>query len=88
MLESSSELSLLTNLKQKHQLAAVLGGLSLTINIWFATLSFMPMSWLDWLEQRPAWPYYIVSAMVWAILSRAIYLIFRHSWNKPAQSTR
>ena len=42
MLESSSELSLLTNLKQKHQFAAVIGGLSLTINIWFATLSFSP----------------------------------------------
>lgn len=56
MLEPSSESSLLTDLKQKHQLAAILGGLSLTINIWFATLSFMPMGWLDWLEQEPAWP--------------------------------
>ena len=45
------------------------------------------MSWLDWLEQRPAWPYYIVSAMVWAILSRAIYLIFRHSWTTSTIDT-
>ena len=63
--------------KEKHRLAAVSAGGALTIAIWVAAISFMPGRWLDRLEQGPAWLYCTASTIVWAILSGAIYFIYR-----------
>jgi uncharacterized protein (DUF983 family) len=67
------------NQEEKNRLGAVTAGFALTISGWVAALSFMPDGWLDWLGDAPAWIYCIASVVIWAILSEAMYLIFRAS---------
>jgi hypothetical protein len=76
--------------KEKHRLAAVVAGGALTITTWIAAISFMPASWLDRLEQGPAWLYCIASTILWVILSTAIYFIYRRLRGKlvPSRPTR
>ena len=71
--------SVCANQEEKNRLGAVTAGFALTISGWVAALSFMPEGWLDWLSEAPAWIYCIASVVLWAILSEAMYLIFRAS---------
>jgi hypothetical protein len=70
--------SVSANRKEKNRLAAVSAALGLTISIWVAGF-FMPENWLDTLSQAPAWLYCIVFVILWAILTEAMYFIFRTS---------
>jgi hypothetical protein len=71
--------SVCANLEEKIRLAAISGGLALTITAWVAALSFVPGGWLDLLSNAPLWTCCVVSIVLWATLSRAMYLVFRVS---------
>jgi xanthine/uracil permease len=71
--------SVCANRKEKNRLAAVSAALGLTISIWGAAMSFLPEHWLDRLVQAPAWLHCIAAVILWAILTEAMYFIFRAS---------
>jgi hypothetical protein len=78
--------SVCANLEEKTRLGGVTAGFALTITLWVAALSFMPGGLLDWLGEAPAWVYCIVSVVLWAVLSKAMYLVFRSSLRRSRYS--
>jgi hypothetical protein len=73
--------------KQKHQLAAVFGGLALTIIVGNVLMALAPAVWL---ERPPVsnWVFCGGTLIVWTTFSGAVYWLFRSSWRKTAHATR
>jgi hypothetical protein len=71
--------SVCANREEKTRLAAMSAGFALTVSLWVAALSFMPGTFLGWLGEVPAGTYCVVSVILWAALSKGMYLVFRRS---------
>jgi uncharacterized protein (DUF983 family) len=77
--KSDDHCTVCANQEEKIRLGAVTAGFALTISGWVAALSFMPAVWFDRLGEAQPWVYCIVSIILWAALSKGMYLVFRAS---------
>ena len=65
------------NAVEKDKLAALMAGFAVTIAVWLALFSFVPMEWLESIGISP-WLYSLASIAVWASSAQLMYWGFRH----------
>ena len=71
------------NAVEKDKLAALMAGFAITIALWLALFSFVPMEWLE-LSVSP-WLYCLTSMVVWASSAHLMYWGFRRK--RPRHSS-
>jgi hypothetical protein len=64
------------NAVEKDKLAALMAGFAITITLWLAIISFVPMEWLESAIGSP-WLYCLASMAVWATSAELMYWGFR-----------
>lgn len=72
------------NAVEKDKLAALMGGFAITIALWLALFSFVPMEWLESVSSSP-WLYCLASMAVWVSSGHLMYWGFRHK--RPRHSS-
>jgi hypothetical protein len=65
------------NAVEKDKLAALMAGFAVTIALWLALFSFVPMEWLESIGISP-WLYSLASIAVWVSSAQMMYWGFRH----------
>jgi hypothetical protein len=60
------------NAVEKDKLAALMAGFAITIALWIALFSFVPMAWLESIGIAP-WLYCLASIAVWVSSAQAMY---------------
>jgi len=72
------------NAVEKDKLAALMAGFAITIALWLALFSFVPMEWLESISISP-WLYCLASIAVWVSSAHLMYWGFRHK--RPRHSS-
>ncbi|MBV8134946.1 MAG: hypothetical protein JO121_04780 [Deltaproteobacteria bacterium] len=72
------------NVVEKDKLAALMAGFAITIALWLALFSFVPMNWLESISVSP-WLYSLASIAVWASSAHLMYWGFRRK--RPQHSS-